>query len=243
MNKHIIILFVFTGLLFSCKKRTRPSQTTDVNIIMLTEVDGTNITPGLVNLINEAGNRYSIDILKYYISNIVFTREDGMKFPLNRYDLIDIEVPESRIIPVNEIPQGKYISVQLSLGIDSIRNHTGAQDGDLDPIYGMAWPWNTGYIFYKHEGRYMINDSTSGPLGFHFGTDPGYSTVTIHLNWEITAESKSLFIAFDINKMYNDPKIDFIDDNDHQSVLASDAHWIQAMKKNTVDAFSIDRIE
>lgn len=243
MNKYIITLIGLTLLFSSCKKRVRPLQTTDLNIHMLTEVDGTNITLGLMNHVNASGNRYSIDILKYYISNVIFTREDGLKFKLNRYDLIDIEAPESSIIPVNDIPEGTYTSIQLSMGVDSIRNHTGAQDGDLDPVYGMAWPWNTGYIFYKHEGQYMKNDSTSAPLRFHFGTDPGYSTVTIPLHVEITTESKAIYLVFDVNKMYNDPAINFVEDNDHQSVSANDARWIDNMRINTSDAFSFDHVE
>jgi len=35
-------------------------------------------------------------------------------------------------------------SLSFLLGVDTVRNHTGSQTGDLSPSKSMYWNWNTG---------------------------------------------------------------------------------------------------
>lgn len=249
MQKKIFLLvslaLVVVSTFTSCKRKTRVTERTDLSIKMNTTCNGSAISPGLMNNTNAAGQNYSVDLLKYYISKIVLHNEDGTKVNLNNYDLIDINTPGSAFIAMPSVPLGHYTSITLNLGIDSSRNHEGAQEGDLDPLYGMIWTWNTGYIFYKHEGKYKINDSTTGNLVFHLGTDRAYSTTTIPIDWKIEENStaNTLHLDFDINKMYNNPAVDFTVDNNRMSTSAIDSEWIDKMKSNINDAFSFSKVE
>ena len=56
--------------------------------------------------------------------------------------------------------------------MDSIDNCSGAQSGALDPINGMFWSWNTGYIFLKLEGIAEASNSPLSLFEYHIG---GYS--------------------------------------------------------------------
>ena len=60
----------------------------------------------------------------------------------------------------------------LYLGVDSVLNYNGVHEGALDPINGMYWTWQTGYIHCKLEGN-IICDSSRKSFEYHIG---GYST-------------------------------------------------------------------
>ena len=60
----------------------------------------------------------------------------------------------------------------LYLGVDSVLNYNGVHEGALDPINGMYWTWQTGYINCKLEGN-IICDSSRKSFEYHIG---GYST-------------------------------------------------------------------
>lgn len=236
----VLALFL---ILPSCKKKVRETENSNIKLKINTIANGTAITPGLMNKVNAAGNEYSIDMLKYYISGIVLLNENGSWVTFRNYDLIDIDDANSSWITAPKIPFGRYTKLRFALGVDSVRNHIGAQDGDLDPIHGMIWDWNTGYIFYKHEGHYKANDGSTRPLTQHLGTDRGFSYVEIPINWDVTAESKAMYLNFDINNMYNNPAVDFNIDGERMSTTAADISWVDMLASNTSDAFSVDHTE
>ena len=101
------------------------------------------------------------------------------------------------------------VSMRFNLGIDSARNHTGAQDGDLDPMYNMIWTWSTGYLFMKHEGKFINTIGDTTDLQFHLGTDLAFSTINVPINMTVSGVDKTLNIEFDLNSMYDSPAIDF----------------------------------
>ena len=55
------------------------------------------------------------------------------------------------------------------LGVDSLTNVSGAFGGDLDPIKGMYWAWNSGYINLKLEGTSPGSPYPSHGFELHLG--------------------------------------------------------------------------
>lgn len=211
------------------------------------EVDGQPITSLNMGSLrtNGAGNQYNIALLKYYVSNFTLVKEDGSETNFKNYKLIDGSDASTGQFTLDSVANGNYTSVKFYLGVDAARNHTGAQDGDLDPINGMIWTWNTGYIFFKHEGQYKDNSGQMQSLVFHYGTDPALATITVPVTkFEVSGNTKNLFLKFNLNSLYTSPaNIDFNVDNNHQSDRASDAPWIATMKSNVADAFSFDKVQ
>jgi hypothetical protein len=84
---------------------------------------------------------------------------------------------------------GNYIRVKISIGVDSIHNHTGSQPGALDPTIAgdMFWLWSTGYKFVKLEGTYKTASSGGfQPLVFDIGDDVNYRITSFNsgtANW------------------------------------------------------------
>jgi hypothetical protein len=111
----------------------------------------TGVTP---KYINAHGDTFSVSMFRYYISNIKLKKSDGSYYiETESYHLVDAKdsVNTCRITLPN-VPVGTYTSAELMIGVDSARNCSGAQTGDLDPAKDMFWSWNQGYIFMKFEG-------------------------------------------------------------------------------------------
>lgn len=86
-----------------------------------------------------------LESLRFYVGVI-----NDETFDIN-YFLIDPLAGDSIINFL--VPRGKE-NIELLFGTDSLSNICGAFEGALDPIHGMYWTWNTGFINLKIEGKY-----------------------------------------------------------------------------------------
>jgi hypothetical protein len=115
-----------------------------------------------------SGDTLTFNTLRHYVSNIRLERTDGTYWTQEEsYYLVDFSDAESRILTIEGVPAGEYKSVEITFGVDSTRNVSGAQVGALDPANGMFWNWNTGYIMIKAEGS--SPNSPSGAFSYHLG--------------------------------------------------------------------------
>lgn len=111
----------------------------------------------------------SISLLKLYISNIELIKEDGSSFIIpESYFLVDAEDPNSHNLTLPNVPSGTYKAVRLMVGVDSLRNVSGAQTGALSTTNGMFWSWNSGYIFTKAEG-FAAKSPNNQTIIYHLG--------------------------------------------------------------------------
>ena len=231
----------------SCKKDDTSTVSTygKLQVAFSNEVDGQPINIGAMAYTNAAGNQYRVDLLKYYVTNFTLIKEDGSQRNFKNYNLIDASDVSTTSFTLDSVSNGNYTSIKFYLGVDSGRNHTGAQDGALDPINGMIWTWNTGYIFFKHEGGYKDNMGVNQSLLFHFGTDEALTSITIPVSkFEVKSDSKKLFLKFNLNKAYASPaQINFNADNNHMSSSSADRAWIGQMKSNFPNAFLFDKVQ
>lgn len=239
--KKIFILIVTSVILFACKKNktTKWPENAKVTVEFRNSVQGKPLEYGKLLYTNSAGNLYSVTLLKYYISNVRFVDDQANEVKLNNYDLIDAfdNTGKFNSLDIATLPNANYKSIRFYLGIDSNRNHNGAQDGDLDPMYNMIWSWNIGYLFMKHEGRFINNLGDTTTLEYHFGTDLAYTEIMVPIDLKINGEDKKMFIDFDLNDMYKDPPIDFNAKPIMHSLDANDKPTIFAMKINSQTAF------
>lgn len=252
MKKTILNLLIITSiLLVSCDKEETKipvsnSKTTNLTINFNNTIDGVSINSVSSQYTNAAKNKYSVSLLKYYVTNIVLVSENNEEFFAKNYNLVDMDRPEQNTFTLLDVPCAKYTKMKFIQGVDSIRNKSGLQDGFLDPSFGMLWTWNTGYIFFKHEGNYIDSLNQTKPLRFHLGTSPARGFVEFPLpSVEINSSStKKLSINFDLNKAYSAKKIiDFNIDNNRQSESAADVFWIANLKANLEQSFSFGKVE
>lgn len=140
---------------------------------------------------------------KFYISNIKLKNADGTWWiQPESYYLVDAS--SSSTFTVKNVPTGNYVAMEYTMGVDSLRNVSGAQNGDLSLTKGMYWDWNSGYIMLKAEGR--SPQSPTGTFAIHPGGFFGENNIVTVKNANF--EGKDLVIASDKNstiKMVADP--------------------------------------
>jgi hypothetical protein len=242
MKQFALLLFALcTIAISSCRKDldTKCKSYTRVNVF---NVIGENEFHLDSTYTNGAGEAYNAYMLKYYISHMKLVNENGERVELYEHELLDHSVPASLQLDQVEIPDGHYTSLEFNLGVDSLHNHSGDQAGDLDPMYGMIWTWNTGYIFFKHEGYFTSSTSgTQQPLIYHYGTDRALAPISLPIQLHVEGNKSIIQLQFDLNKLYSNPNtIAFTGNNNHQSLSAGDIPWINELRANFPNAFSVN---
>lgn len=112
--------------------------------------------------------------VKFYISNpeLVNGNQVICSDP-KPFHLLDLEFPESLSWNLPCAKTG-FSAFRFGFGIDSLTNVSGAFGDDLDPVNGMYWAWQSGYINCKLEGYASFSTARDHVFEYHLG---GYSGI------------------------------------------------------------------
>lgn len=176
VRSRILFLIPLCCLVFSsCEKdeEIKPDPGTlkgDLVVSFRALVNNEILEPNTHFYYNAADDTFSVSKFNYYISNVKLRTAQGKEFAEpESYHLIR-HVEGETTFTITNIPQGEYNYVEFMIGVDSLRNVSGAQTGALDPANNMFWDWNTGYIFYKLEGFYRTANIPDGNyFAIHIG--------------------------------------------------------------------------
>lgn len=83
--------------------------------------------------------------------------------------LLNAENATSQQIPLPKGMVKKFDEVRFYFGIDSTTQVEGVSGGDLDPVHGMYWTWQSGYIHAKIEGVSPTCPARKNRFLFHIG--------------------------------------------------------------------------
>ena len=179
--KNIISLLSLAVLILigssACEKnKQKTTGELEIEFEHLWGMDGTAFSLNTDYIHPMNGEALNFSTFKYYISNIILTKEDGTQWKdSNSYYLIDLSKPTSLTLALSKIPVGTYKSMTYTLGVDSLRNVSGAQTGALSTTNGMFWNWNSGYIMLKAEGTSPA--SSTGSFAYHLGGFSGQNNI------------------------------------------------------------------
>ena len=133
-----------------------------------------------------------ISKIKYIISNIVLTKEDGTTFTYPKsqsYFIVDEETPSSLLLSLSNIPAANYKSIKFGIGVDQAQYDLGqtgiANFWTAAQTAGMTWSWASGFKFLAFEGTFTSPTVTSDTsFMIHTGktgTDYNYTEVSLAL--------------------------------------------------------------
>lgn len=141
---------------------------------------------------------------KCYISSVQIFYTDSTIFQQKHsYHLLDFDNTSSFIIPINNLNDKLISKVRFNIGIDSLTNTSGALSDDLDPINGMYWAWQSGYINLKIEGKSPSCKTRMNEFHFHIGgyLHPFNTMRTVELIYN--KKEDQINIVMDLNKFFS----------------------------------------
>jgi hypothetical protein len=195
------ILQVTFGFSFSDKQHPPPQK--KITLIFHHQTGNQELVLG-EPVKNILGDTINIQRFRYYVSNFSVVDDKGVSFKLPvDYFLVDEEDPASKKITLT-IPDITITGIRFLLGVDSIRNVSGVQTGALDPLKGMFWTWNSGYIMAKLEGTCESLMSAGHYFTYHVGGfRTGINTARIiDLPLPKSVNQNEIHITADINKWF-----------------------------------------
>ena len=171
-------------------------------------VGGVDLTTGAMIYTNAVGEDYSIQTLKYLISDITLHSDDGSTILLDDVHFIDISDASTFSFTYDNIANNNYTSISYTMGLDTTKNKNNLYVNENFHAT-MAWPvpMGGGYHYMKLEGAY-INDSTfyNTHTGGTMGGDYSFNnSSSISLNVDANVENINIVINMEINNWYKTP--------------------------------------
>ncbi|PTX64010.1 hypothetical protein C8N46_101620 [Kordia periserrulae] len=191
--KKIVYLFSLSLsiLVLSCNSDADVIETSTVEITFDNRISANqNLTLGTTVYVNQNNESVVTNELKYIISNIQLTQDNGTIFEYPKADsyfVINEADLSSLTLNLDGIPVGNYTHISFGIGVDQSEYPL---DGMLNFIptaeeAQMIWNWAAGYIFIKFEGTFTPQGGTESPFVIHVGSHgqnlDNYKFVTLPL--------------------------------------------------------------
>ena len=224
--RFMMAVVLFTSLTIQCKKKEDviannpiiPAATKGTVQMNVRAYSGTSPLVYGNTYTNANNDQFKVSLFRYYLSNIVLLGDGSTPDYVQpeSYHLVDHgSAGASYQIKLDSVPNGTYKGIKFLIGVDSLRNVSGAQSGALDPANGMFWTWNSGYIQFKLEGTTI---STAANFIYHIGGYKGiYSAVkevTILFpasKLQMAGLTKKLNLDSDVQEVFKNPVVWEID--------------------------------
>lgn len=206
------VLMMMALLWASCgKESSYEGEAYTLKIHFRPSANGDSLVMGQ-SYLNPQGEDYSVSTFKFYVSHIQLLDElpEAVARDQQGIYLVDATDPATKTITV-KLNSAPFTRVSFQLGVDSIYNVSGAQDGALDPTRGMFWTWNTGYIMAKLEGNSSFSSAPNQALTYHIGGFQGANatqrTITLDLpqqqSWRLEENTiTEITIDADLDKWF-----------------------------------------
>lgn len=156
--------------------------------------------------LSPGGDSIQLTKLQFYLSDIRLELSNGeIVSDPQKAHLVDIFEPSTLQLFIPVEPKNASIkSLYFNLGIDSTTNVSGAQAGDLDPINGMYWSWQSGYINLKMEGISPKCNTRKHAFQYHIGgyLQPNCALRKIELHID-TSNQKDFFLKIDLATFFS----------------------------------------
>lgn len=151
----------------------------------------------------------TITNFKFYVSNLQYFKNDSLVYTsTKKVHLLDVSKEQS--LRINEKKSFNFDKIKFNIGIDSLTNVSGVFDDDLDPVNGMYWTWQSGYINFKLEGIATHCPTRNQKFNWHIGgyLNPFYTMREVSLNcqsssfFEIFIQLDELLEEINVSKIY-----------------------------------------
>ena len=192
---------------------------------------------------NKFGEKYRVTKLRYYISNICLKSNSADFKESDSYHLIDENKSGSKSFSFAANTRA-YDSITFLIGVDSLRNVSGAQTGALDPVNDMFWTWNSGYVMMKFEGNSSSSKQVNQKFEYHIGGYSGKNNVVKRIAFALPRsifktdnDTAKIIITCDLDKWWDGSRTIKIEEH---AVVTTPGPLAVTVSENYQRMFSID---
>lgn len=235
------------ALFSACRK-------TDDNGVINLQIDYTVNDGPLVcdtlRYVNEAGNRFMITEVQWFLSRLELQNEKGEWIAFGEGDnlyYLDTDLPTTHLLRSRTLPVGNYQALRFTFGLNEEDNRTGRFPNP--PESNMFWPepLGGGYHYMKLNGRWVNDGDTLAPMNIHLGVGqnetltefyPNYFEVILPLELELRAgEPAEVRLTMVIDNWFRHPHVyDFRTDG---TAIMQNQNALAKLKENGHDVFTI----
>lgn len=174
--KALILNVILLLLIISFSHCTKPEKFGKVSINIEHNVQGNAAVFDQMIYQNEAGNKFELSELQWFISDITFKSSEGNYMMgeetsgfADDIHYVDTDIPTTMSIEIDSVPLAKYESVQITFGINEEKNKDGLFTNT--PESNMFWPivLGGGYHYMKFNGYFEHSTQGRSPFNFHLG--------------------------------------------------------------------------
>ncbi|MBO97486.1 MAG: hypothetical protein CMD34_01175 [Flavobacteriales bacterium] len=213
------ILFIISLVPFASCKKDEIISNQKITIKFSHTVDGIDLpsccsSSDTLSYTNPYGEKYSVDLLKYIISNLKLHTNNGDSVSLSNVHFINLSEESTLNIEIRDLNLDNYSSLSFVMGLNSEMN-TENNFINSDFHSSMWWPTQgsgtipSAYHYMKLEGSV---DSITKGYKVHTGPTMGgdYSfrnELPILLNLTNTSSDVEININMEINNWFQNPSI------------------------------------
>ena len=188
-----LLVIVLALMVAAC---TKPNEKAEINLNLGYEVNGKSLVTDSLCYENEAGNKFLITEIQWFLSNIELKNEAGDWIMLHQTGLsdtldvsrvyyIDTDIPESQTLHSSPVKVGHYTAIRFTFGLDESDNQIGLFTDP--PESEMFWPemLGGGYHYMKLNGKYLNAEDRLAPMAIHLGIGQNEDCTEFYQNYFI----------------------------------------------------------
>ncbi len=234
--------------MLSCRKQeeilTEGDHRLPIWLSLSYHVDGDSLLFESIRYRNEAGNRYSVTRLQYYLSQFRFRIAGN---PDKWYVIDTVFYCDGRrwlrqTFLLGKIPRFRYDQVCFFVGLPPEWNQHGRLPPTIENLQ-MMWPtpMGGGYHFLKLEGHFLARDTSTTPQGYalHLGTNVALVPicVSVHLVPNAFSRAYGLHLSMNIAEWFRNPHLY---DLAEKGYIMGDTLRMQIIAENGRDVFTAE---
>lgn len=148
----------------------------------------------------QVGDSIQVEKLRFYLTDVsfIYVNKAVVTIP-DSYYLVDVLKGTNVKIDLPVTNKKDVVGISYKIGVDDALHDAGALAGDLDPINGMYWAWQSGFINFKIEGISPSSAARKNKFAYHIGGYKKPFATTVDVKHNISLENvKSIYLNIDI---------------------------------------------
>ena len=244
MKTRTCILLLLTLLMTACTDHEKHGSLT---LCVSHEVDDQVLVTDTLCYTTEAGNRFLVTEIQWFLSDLELCDTQGRWVTLGDVFYFDTNLPERQVIRFEAVPATTYRTLRFTFGMNDADNLTGRFSNP--PERDMFWPepLGGGYHYMKLNGKYLDGDGHLAPMNIHLGrgqnadlTEFYDNSFSVEIPVELTVTENGdnpLNLVMTVNNWFREPNL--YDINAFGSAIMQNQDAQQALKENGHNVFSI----